>query len=136
MTKRRGARWNNTLEVSLPGSRWTSWQFPRHRSYRLGCCDCGLVHEIDFRVSAASVITPEGKPLLRKRGHVAFRVARDNRSTAMLRRYKEPTINRTFVQHASASLAALYADCPDQLDGFLRRFRASVKRKIKERAVE
>ena len=26
------------------------WQTPVMRGYRMKCCDCGLVHEIDFRV--------------------------------------------------------------------------------------
>jgi len=29
---------------------WTEWIQPRHRSCRLTCCDCGLVHELQFRV--------------------------------------------------------------------------------------
>lgn len=49
------------------------WVRPIRRGYKLGCCDCGLVHDMDFKVSA---------------GRVWFRVRRNNRSTAMMRRHK------------------------------------------------
>ena len=29
---------------------WSDWQQPRRKGYRMGCCDCGLVHLMDFRV--------------------------------------------------------------------------------------
>ena len=47
------------------------WVQPVRRGYKMGCCDCGLVHTVDFRL---------------KNGHVQFRVFRNNRSTAMMRR--------------------------------------------------
>ena len=37
-------------EPSAGKDGWTDWQRPVMRGYRLGCCDCGLVHDIDFRV--------------------------------------------------------------------------------------
>jgi hypothetical protein len=131
MKRRRNYR---EIRDTVPeGSRWTAWEFPTHRSYRLACCDCGLVHEMDFRVDHGELLKRDGRVVRRKSGHVSFRVARDNRATAMLRRHKEPTLNKTFLYHAADSLIALYAECPDQLDGFLRRFRAKVKQKIAEK---
>lgn len=50
---------------------WSGWIFPRRRGYRLGCCDCGLVHDIQFRL--------QGR-------HILFRARRNNRSTALMRR--------------------------------------------------
>lgn len=29
---------------------WSEWQFPIHKGYLMQCCDCGLVHEVDFKV--------------------------------------------------------------------------------------
>lgn len=29
---------------------WSDWQLPVMRGYRMACCDCGLVHELEFRV--------------------------------------------------------------------------------------
>lgn len=52
------------------------WVRPVRNGYRMACCDCGLVHQMDFRA------IPYGKG--RK---VIFRVRRDNRSTAMMRRH-------------------------------------------------
>jgi len=69
---------------------WTDWILPQ-RHYRMGCCDCGLVHDMEFRVV---VVT-------RKRNgtyhtvkinpascRVQFRARRNNRSTSQLRRGK------------------------------------------------
>ena len=50
---------------------WSDWLRPIGRSYRMACCDCGLVHDLEFRVVASQ---PE------------FRARRNNRSTARLRR--------------------------------------------------
>uniref|UniRef100_A0A6M3JAG3 Uncharacterized protein n=1 Tax=viral metagenome TaxID=1070528 RepID=A0A6M3JAG3_9ZZZZ len=46
------------------------WITPVKKGYRMRCCDCGLVHKIDFR----------GK-------NVQFRVFRDNRATGQIRRH-------------------------------------------------
>jgi len=47
------------------------WVQPVRRGYRLACCDCGLVHRVDFRI---------------RRRRVQFRVYRHNRATAQIRR--------------------------------------------------
>jgi hypothetical protein len=47
------------------------WVQPVREGFRSACCDCGLVHEMDFRIY---------------KGRVQFRVRRNNRSTAALRR--------------------------------------------------
>jgi hypothetical protein len=51
---------------------WSEWIQPVPRGYRMACCDCGLVHTVDFRVRA---------------GRIQFRVARNNRSTGQIRRH-------------------------------------------------
>ncbi len=53
------------------------WIQPAPKGYRMACCDCGLVHSLDFRV-----IKYAGG----KRTKVQFRARRNNRSTAMMRR--------------------------------------------------
>lgn len=131
--KRKPIRWRDK-ELRAGESGWTDWQYPQHRGYRLSCCDCGLVHGFDFRVDRAAINTAAGRPVNRSGGNVAFRVMRDNRSTASHRRHKEPTLNVTFLHHATNSLAALYAENPDQLPGFIKRLRAAVRRKRKENA--
>ena len=52
------------------------WIKPKRKGYKMACCDCGLVHRLDFK------ITKYGK------GHkIWFRAFRDNRSTGQIRRY-------------------------------------------------
>ena len=53
-----------------PGS--NEWVQPIRKGYKMACCDCGLVHDLDFRVH-------------NKR--IQFRARRNNRSTAMIRRW-------------------------------------------------
>ena len=48
------------------------WVMPIRRGYKMACCDCGLVHKLDFRV---------------RKGKIEFRVFRDNRATAAMRRW-------------------------------------------------
>lgn len=31
-------------------SDWSDWQQPIMKGYRMTCCDCGLEHEVEFRV--------------------------------------------------------------------------------------
>jgi len=50
------------------------WVQPVKENYGLACCDCGLVHKLDFRV---------------KNGRIQFRARRDNRATSQLRRRSE-----------------------------------------------
>ncbi len=51
------------------------WVRPVMKGYRMGCCDCGLVHVIDFKV------------IKHARGHkVLFRASRHPRATAAMRR--------------------------------------------------
>lgn len=48
------------------------WVQPVKKAYKMACCDCGLVHNLDFRV---------------KDGRIQFRAFRNNRSTALMRRH-------------------------------------------------
>jgi hypothetical protein len=47
------------------------WTRPRRQDFREQCCDCGLIHRLDFRIVD---------------GKVEFRTRRDNRATAAARR--------------------------------------------------
>ena len=47
------------------------WTRPRMRNFREQCCDCGLIHRLDFRIVD---------------GRVEFRTRRDDRATAAARR--------------------------------------------------
>ena len=47
------------------------WQQPVTKGYKMSCCDCGLVHRMDFRI---------------RKGRIQMRGFRDNRATAQVRR--------------------------------------------------
>lgn len=65
-----------THEIDENG--WTPWVYPKQDGYRWSCCDCGLVHEMQFRVTSLS--------------EVEFRARRNERSTAAKRRaYIKPS---------------------------------------------
>jgi hypothetical protein len=59
--------------------------------YRMACCDCGLVHTLRFSVAEITAVHPDGsfeispKPAP-ERYRVMFQAARNNRSTAAIRR--------------------------------------------------
>ena len=52
------------------------WVQPIKNGYKMCCCDCGLVHSMDFKI---------------EKGKVYFRARRNNRSTAMIRFHKQKT---------------------------------------------
>lgn len=54
------------------------WLWPQRRGYRLECCDCGLIHVVNFRL----VKTPNGGRAIQ------FQAFRDNRATGQVRRHK------------------------------------------------
>jgi hypothetical protein len=37
--------------VTQAPDEWSAWQFPT-RQYQIKCCDCGLVHDFEFRAFA------------------------------------------------------------------------------------
>lgn len=49
------------------------WFKPRKKAFQEQCCDCGLVHQIDYRVAGHSI---------------EFRATRNDRATAAVRRGK------------------------------------------------
>ena len=57
------------------------WVAPRRKGYKSACCDCGLVHEMDFRL-----VGP------RSSRQIQFRARRNERSTALMRRHRNITL--------------------------------------------
>lgn len=49
------------------------WVQPVRRGYKMACCDCGLVHTVDFRIF---------------KGRIQLRMFRNNRSTGQVRRHR------------------------------------------------
>lgn len=50
------------------------WLQPVRKGYKMACCDCGLVHTLDFRIH---------------KNRIQFRAFRNNRSTALMRRWRD-----------------------------------------------
>ncbi len=48
------------------------WVQPVRKNYQLACCDCGLVHAVDFRIF---------------KGRIQWRMRRNNRATGQMRRH-------------------------------------------------
>ncbi len=61
------------------------WINPTQTNYKMACCDCGLVHNIDFRIN---------------NNKAEFRVRRNNRSTAMIRRHMGWTLHKDGIWRA------------------------------------
>ncbi len=57
---------------TLNAKQWTPWILPVLKGYRIRCCDCSLVHELQFKVTAT--------------GRVLFKARRDERATKAARK--------------------------------------------------
>lgn len=72
---------------------WTFWISPTPKQpYRMACCDCGLVHNIEFRAVKVSRNNSNGtfvfvdEKINPRKVRVQFRVSRNKRATAAMRR--------------------------------------------------
>lgn len=53
---------------------WCDWQFPVMKKYLFKCCDCGLVHEMEFQVVEIIKEYKNGTFSLRKLNPKKYRV--------------------------------------------------------------
>lgn len=71
---------------------WCDWLFPLHLGYKMACCDCGLVHDMQFQVATVSKKTKAGTftatDVSGEKYRVKFRAKRNIRATAAKRRKK------------------------------------------------
>jgi nitrate/TMAO reductase-like tetraheme cytochrome c subunit len=74
---------------------WCDWVQPIMDGYRMSCCDCGLVHDMQFKVLRKGKDLPNGaweaKPLDGEKYRVEFRARRNKRSTSAMRRNASAT---------------------------------------------
>lgn len=76
---------------------WSDWYNPRMSGYKMACCDCNLVHVMEFKVMR--VVTrnadgsSKGEEMPQDKFSVRMRVRRNNRSTGQLRRYNKQKEN-------------------------------------------
>ena len=57
------------------------WIRPKRSGYKIACCDCNLVHVLDFKLESYG----SGK-------RIVFRARRDNRATSAKRRKKSRAV--------------------------------------------
>lgn len=82
------------VRALAPGD-WSDWQSPSPRNvYKMACCDCGLVHDMEFKVVRVDKgQNPEsgtwsGTDLDRLKHRVVLRAKRNEPATAAMRREK------------------------------------------------
>jgi hypothetical protein len=67
---------------------------PEMAGYRMACCDCGLVHRLDFEVYQIIKQHADGtftvKPMPADKAKIGFRASRDGRATGQIRRHRKP----------------------------------------------
>ena len=70
---------------------WTDYVSPKMTGYRLACCDCGLVHDMEFFAVRIVKKNDDGsfeyEELDREKFRVVFRARRNKRSTGQVRRW-------------------------------------------------
>lgn len=81
-------------ERALPNNDgYCDWVQPTmEKPYKMACCDCGLVHDVEFQIYKArrlGVWWTLMKKLSSKSHRVLFRVRRNNRATGQMRRHKK-----------------------------------------------
>lgn len=73
---------------------WCETQYPIMRGYKMSCCDCELVHDMEFDVVEITKFNKDGtfriKTRRGKKWRVAMRAKRNNRATGQMRRRKAP----------------------------------------------
>lgn len=62
---------------------WTDWVQPIENGYKFVCCDCGLVHNMNFRTL---------------NGRAQFQVSRNERSTGQKRRHKAKNGENSYIK--------------------------------------
>lgn len=60
------------MSEEYPKVKANEWVQPCRKGYKMMCCDCGLVHELDFRIVKDK----------RGRSFIQFRARRDDEETA------------------------------------------------------
>lgn len=72
---------------------WSDWINPKMEGYKMSCCDCNLVHSMEFMIVKITKHLPDGgyewKELDPEKHRVMFRASRNNRATAAMRRKRK-----------------------------------------------
>jgi len=75
---------------------WTDWINPRMNGYHMECCDCGLVHTINFRAFKIEKLHKNGKKevliLPKNKYAIEFKLFRNNKLTKQERKKRNITV--------------------------------------------
>lgn len=69
---------------------WCDWVAPIMSNYKMACCHCGLVHDVQFDVVRQGRVREDGSWRahdVKGKYRVLLRARRNNRSTAQVRRH-------------------------------------------------
>ena len=79
-----------TQERTKKGEIWTDWIRPVMTNYHMSCCDCGLVHTLNFRALKVFKVhkngIKEGVPLPKNKYEVEFKLRRNKTLTKQERK--------------------------------------------------
>src|SRR4051812_14131995 len=86
---------------------WSDDIFPKMKGYQMACCDCGLVHGLEFVAVKVTKELPDGsfeyKKLDTAKFRVIFKASRRNRSTGQMRRHMKTSPGAESSRQASGS---------------------------------
>lgn len=84
---------------------WSDWELPIMEEYKMACCDCGLVHDVDFKIVWTAEdengdVTILHHRIIGAKQRVMIRAKRNNRSTGQMRRHSGTSIqSNTLIMH-------------------------------------
>lgn len=91
-----------------PGIEEGEWVYPKMKGYNFACCDCGLVHTLEFDVIVIGktdkktdtgldliAVVPINTPYPEASLGIRMRAHRNNRRTGQLRRYRYKEVKKT-----------------------------------------
>lgn len=85
-------------KISQNEDGWSAWLKPVMKNYKMGCCDCGLVHNIDFKIIKEGKLVKEYgdgnhvfeySEVSNPKYQVSLRASRNSRATGQLRRFNK-----------------------------------------------
>lgn len=84
---------------------WSDWELPVMSGYKMACCDCGLVHDIDFKIvwtvtDKNGDVTILHHRIIGAEQRVMIRARRNNRSTGQIRRHSGISIQSNIPDQA------------------------------------
>ncbi len=89
-----GKRMSKFRKATAGDGEFCDWETNTMKGNKMGCCDCGLVHEVEFRIIKDIKNNGDGTMEAEIIGDdedlkIQMRMRRDNRSTGQIRRHRK-----------------------------------------------